>query len=288
MSKRLINLFDYKSNTYSALGNDGIIKYIFDTIGLKKGLFVEFGAWDGIYISNCRNLFKDGWDGIFIEIDKKKYKELRRNYKKHKNIVCLCQEIGIDDKNNFDEVIDPYASDKNIDFCSIDIDGLDVEVFETIDKHLPTVVCIESGFILPPYYERVEKSIAENNVHQSLYVTNQVFEQKGYKILCAGVNCFFIKEEYYHLFNVPKDLLTLYFDGLRSSIRRIPSIWRKLKHVDGLMKYRNHIAIDIMDMAGYNLDKDTVRNRKIWAKKKKDIIMSAIDELENREKLLIT
>ena len=116
------NLLDYQYDKYSALGNDGIIGHILKIIGIKKGLFVEFGAWDGIFTSNCRKLFKEGWDGIFIECDRQKYKDLRKNYKKYDNIVCLNKMIKDNGKNIFDNVVDPYVTGKQIDFCSIDIE----------------------------------------------------------------------------------------------------------------------------------------------------------------------
>ena len=40
---------------------------------------MEFGAWDGVRISNSRYLFEKGWDGIFIEGDKK-IPIIKKNY----------------------------------------------------------------------------------------------------------------------------------------------------------------------------------------------------------------
>ena len=63
-------LFQYK-NVHSQIGQDGILEEIFKRVGIKKGFFCEFGAWDGVYLSNCRKLFEEGWSGVFIEADKK-------------------------------------------------------------------------------------------------------------------------------------------------------------------------------------------------------------------------
>ena len=67
----------------------------------------------------------------------------------------------------------------NIDFCSIDIDGLDLEIFETFKKFMPSVVCIEGGQMLHPYHKRVERNIAKRNIQQSLKVMVASFEKKG-------------------------------------------------------------------------------------------------------------
>ena len=49
-------------------GEDGILKYIFDTIGVQNKYYVEFGAGDGIWCSNTyyfRN--KEMWNGLLLE-----------------------------------------------------------------------------------------------------------------------------------------------------------------------------------------------------------------------------
>ena len=106
------NLLNYGYDKYTSTGNDGIIDYIFKNINLKKGIFVEFGAWDGIKNSNCRKLFEEGWSGIFIEADEQKYKELKNNYKKYSQICCLNNSVGLNDGNLFDNIVDPYLKGK--------------------------------------------------------------------------------------------------------------------------------------------------------------------------------
>lgn len=49
-----LNKYGYSVNSQS--GEDGILDYIFKVIGFKSHYAVEFGAWDGIHLSNIRNL----------------------------------------------------------------------------------------------------------------------------------------------------------------------------------------------------------------------------------------
>ncbi len=273
-----INLLDYRWDKHTSLGNDGVIRYILKTIGIEKGLFVEFGAWDGKKNSNCRKLFKGGWDGIFIEGDRKRCGKLKKNYIKHKHIICLKFKVECRGKNEFDNIMKKYAKKRKIDFCSIDIDGLDLEVFETFKKYLPTVVCIEGGQMLHPFHRRVDRSIAKRNIQQSLKVMTDSFEKKGYKLLCAYQDSFFIKEEFYNFFNVSDDLLTLYFDGLRAIPRRMPFIQKYMKKV----KLKNKIVDHILDKSDYS--RYGWGKRKLWAKECDSIISKEIDKAEAMEK----
>ncbi len=271
-----MNLLNYRKKIYSTIGNDGIIEYIFNKINIEKGIFVEFGAWDGIKNSNCRKLFDKGWNGLFIEGDKQKYIDLVNNYKDYNNISC-CNKI-VDFKNNkFDNIIDLYLKNKNIDFCSIDIDGLDLEIFETFEKYFPSVVCIEGGQMLYPYYKRIKKSLAKRNIQQSLKTMVEAFEKREYKILCSYQDSFFIKKELYNLFDVDTDLIELYFNGLLASYRRLPFINKYLKKV----KLKNHIVNRILKISGYK--KYGWEKRKIWGNENKDMIKKIINQLREEK-----
>lgn len=47
---------------------------------------------------------------------------------------------------NINNVLSKYYSDKTLDFLSIDVEGLDLEVLKSIDfiKYKPTVICVET------------------------------------------------------------------------------------------------------------------------------------------------
>ena len=71
-----------KNRYYSQYGEDGIVEETLKRIKKKfklDGLCCEFGAWDGIHLSNCRLLFENGWSGCFAELDRKKFEDLESN-----------------------------------------------------------------------------------------------------------------------------------------------------------------------------------------------------------------
>lgn len=267
-----MNLLDYKYCKYSNIGNDGIIEMIFKIINIKNGSFVEFGAWDGEYLSNCRNLFEQGWGGTFIESDSTKFKDLLQRYEHSKNIKCL--NLFIDtQKNSYDNTIK-----KEVDFCSIDIDGLDVSIFESINTYLPKVICMEGGQMLEPFHDRVEDNIAMKNIQQSLSVINKICEKKGYKIICSHQDTFMVRNDYAFLFDVETDLYNLYIDGVKSIPRRLPWIQNTLKSAG----ITNPIIDKILNDCYYNYY--GYANRKEWAIQQKSSIDEYCDKLKNEHK----
>jgi len=267
-----MNLLDYRGNGYSATGNDGIIEKILEIAGIKNGFFVEFGAVDGVKNANCRKLFEKGWAGFFIENDKNKFAKLYKNYKDVKNIIIANKTISISGKNSFDNIFNSYLGNQNIDFCSIDIDGLDIEVFESITKHLPKIVCIEGGQMLLPFEKRVDKSIAANKIQQPLSVMQEIFAKKGYKLLCSYQDSFFIQEHIAHCFDVSTDLMQHYLNGLLASIHRLPYIQKTLKEVGK----NNKIVDDILEKTNYK--KYKWDHRKKWLKENKTKVITIIKE----------
>ncbi|MBC6445500.1 MAG: flagellar biosynthetic protein FliO [Alphaproteobacteria bacterium GM202ARS2] len=141
-------ILKYAKNRYSQNGEDGIFKYIFSQLALQKGMFAEFGAWDGITLSNCRALFEQGWHGLFIEGNKKRFQNLKKNYHHEKNIITVQKYIETKGKNSLDAIFKEHKI-KHIDLLSIDIDSLDLAIWKSLKTVRPTVVCIEYNPTIP-------------------------------------------------------------------------------------------------------------------------------------------
>ena len=83
-----------------------VIEQIFKMMNVKKGNFIEFGAWDGKHLSNCLKLFTEGWSGIFIEGDSSKFNTLVNNFKNYNNICCINRYVGHNDNDSLDTIIE--------------------------------------------------------------------------------------------------------------------------------------------------------------------------------------
>lgn len=208
----------YKKNKYSQNGEDGIIEKIFEIMNIREGNFIEFGAWDGKHLSNTYKLFLENWSGIFIEADSEKYKHLQKNFQKENRITCINSMVGFDNHNNLDKIIEDCDHlNKEFDFISIDVDGLDYFIFKHINIYLPKVICIEINAGHSPLYDQeIPVNIAKDNIGQSMKIICDLASEKNYFPLCYNGNLFLIKEEFRDLFkNYIKDLESIYIDFLK-------------------------------------------------------------------------
>jgi hypothetical protein len=195
-----MNLLHYKNNFYSQNGEDGIIEKIFSIVGENGKQFCEFGAWDGINLSNCRKLAELGWKGLFIECDKEKYKNLQNNYKNNPKIKCL--NIYVDTKKNEINKLCKENGFNNIDFLSIDIDGLDYEIFCTL-KMRPRLICVEVN--AGHFYgndRMIPNKISANNVGQPMKLFTEAASRLGYELVCYTGNAFYIREDLVKKFKI--------------------------------------------------------------------------------------
>ena len=142
--------------SYSQFGEDLILLDFFNKTKLSKGFFFEFGAWDGIFLSNCRLLYEQGWKGCFVEADKKKFLDLEKNYHNESKIKLLNEFINTTD-NTLDDIIERNQI-KEIDLLSVDIDGKDLGVWKTLNKLKPKFVIIEYNKFIPFEVEFEDKT----------------------------------------------------------------------------------------------------------------------------------
>ena len=212
----------YKKPSFSQSGEDLIVKFIFDQLGIKNPSYIDIGAHHPYYISNTALFFKNGSRGINIEPDPTLFKEFLKYRKEDVNL-----NIGISDcKGELDfyvissptlntfskEEADKYClegdyqikSIKKIkvqilsdiikdfsngifpQFLSIDAEGVDEIIIRELDfdKNYPIVICIET----------ITFSTSGNGVKNLGlidYITN-----KGYLVYAdTNINTIFVKKE---------------------------------------------------------------------------------------------
>jgi hypothetical protein len=93
-----MSLNDFKYDVYSQNGEDGIIEEIINRLPNDKLDYwcVEFGAWDGVYLSNTCNLIRhSNYKAVLIEADKKRYTQLLGNFPSD-NVIKLNKWINFE------------------------------------------------------------------------------------------------------------------------------------------------------------------------------------------------
>ena len=133
--------------SYSQCNEDLILLDFLKKTNLDRGFFFEFGAWDGIYLSNCRLLYENGLKGSYVEADKKRFEILKKNYGNDEKMKLINEFIN-NTNNTLDNIVKKHDI-KKIDLISIDIDGHDLSVWKTLNKIKPKFVIIEFNKLIP-------------------------------------------------------------------------------------------------------------------------------------------
>jgi hypothetical protein len=204
MSKEPHWLLDYSSDTYSQTGEDGVLSKILSLLPETDGWCVEFGAYDGLYLSNVRKLIlEERYRAILIEGDDRKFQSLRRNYASNNEVETVNAFVGFDADNGLDKILSSYSIPKNFDFLSIDIDGNDYHVWEAIKEYRPKVVCVEFNPTIPSEVHFVQARDPRITQGCSLLALDQLARSKGYQAVCVlPWNAFFVDEKYFAKFEI--------------------------------------------------------------------------------------
>lgn len=165
----------YKKNSYSFNGVDLLIAYLFKDF--KKGVYVDIGAQHPVSNNNTFLLFKKGWKGANVDLDKeninlfnisrpqdfnlnyaissKKGKKKLFFYHNKSPINTLDEKVSMYQKAKVNKVkeIDVITLDdvlsftdiKKINFLNIDVEGHELDVLKGFDfaKYRPEVINVE-------------------------------------------------------------------------------------------------------------------------------------------------
>jgi hypothetical protein len=252
MKDTIERLLSHRKTFFSQQGEDGLLAFVLSKIPDKTGWCVEFGAWDGKSESNTYYFISQhDYHGVMIEADPSKYNLLRENLKEH-DTICFNAFVRPEGENKLDNILSLTPIPEQFDLLSIDVDGDDYHIWQSLDKYQPKVVIIEINIHDKPGVKRINKPgspIARGNTGTSISSTWGITGYMGTSIssmtelaiskhysLIANVHCnaIFVRREYLNLFHdrevTPDEVFTyegyriseLCFDEIRSlGLRRI-------------------------------------------------------------------
>ena len=168
--------------SYSQSAEDMIIDFLFEVHGVKNPTYIDIGAHDPYYLSNTAFFYEKGCRGINIEPNPVLYKNIREVRKEdinlnvgigkkegklnfyimnnptmstfsreqadelvHKHGFLIEQELNVD-VSTVNTVLNTYNNGVFPDFLSLDVEGVDLVILQSIDfsKSYPKVICVET------------------------------------------------------------------------------------------------------------------------------------------------
>lgn len=189
-------LGSFKRNVYSQNGEDGVLAELLRRLGITSGTFVEFGAWDGIHLSNTRHLFDQGWGGVYIESDPVRFAALVSNYAGALDRVQLVHvTVTPFGESSLDRILSRAKVPRCFDVLSIDIDSFDLQVWDSVTEYSPAIVVIEVNSGVPEGVHQVHGPGAQG---ASLCSMVELGASKGYALACHIGNAIFVREDLAH------------------------------------------------------------------------------------------
>ena len=167
----------FPKKSYSMLGEDLIVDKFFKN--KKKGIYVDVGCYHPIDGNNTYLLFRKGWSGVNIDLNKlsidlfkrdrkndcnlnvaisNKSKNIKYYYRKKINMLNTINKkfakssfrkgfkIGSIQSQLLNTILDESKfKNKKIDFLNLDIEGNEINALESLDlrKYSPKLICIE-------------------------------------------------------------------------------------------------------------------------------------------------
>jgi hypothetical protein len=183
------NFNSFAENVNSQYGEDGIIREILRRMNRARepGVrhCVEFGAWDGIHLSNTYNLIaRQNYHAVLIEADPIKFRALSQNIPES-SVVKINTFVTFDGATTLDNILSGTDISEDFDLLSIDIDGNDYHVFESLTRYRPRLVCIEFNPTIPNAVDYVQPRDFRVQRGASARAIATLGARKGYAVVAA-------------------------------------------------------------------------------------------------------
>ena len=194
------SLTPYELRVFSQNGEDGVIDEIIRRSGAPGRRFVEFGAGAGSE-NNCA-LLADvfGWSGVFIEPHPASFHRLARKYVTREDVKTIQSFVT---PANVQELFEAHGVPPEPDVLSIDVDGSDYWIWQSIEAFRPRIVVIEYNSALGAD-RRLVQPLTQDSWDRTTYygasiaAFRELGRSKGYRLVhtdLTGTNAFFVRDD---------------------------------------------------------------------------------------------
>jgi hypothetical protein len=190
---------------FSQFDEDGIIQYLISKLPIENKTFIEFGV-ENYEESNTRFLLlNDHWQGMVLDARAADIRYIQQdNIYWQYDLQAKCTWIT---RENINALLHDVGFGEDVGLLSIDIDGNDYWIWETIQSIRPRIVIVEYNSLFGlrplavPYKEDFDRTAAHySNLYygSSLGALQHLAQKKGYLLLGSNVlghNAFFIRTD---------------------------------------------------------------------------------------------
>ncbi len=228
-------------NVTSQAGEDGIVEKALSMLPELSHWCVEFGAWDGRYMSNTFNqVDRHGSSVVLIEGDKTRFDQLASAYPHRDRAVFINAYVGWSSENSLDHLLAAHPVPENPDLLSIDVDGNDYHIWSATTRLRPRLVLIEYNPTMANCLDFVQPADPACNHGNSPAALVRLGKEKGYELIAVTrLNLLFVDRQYFSLFNIsdnsleamrddPPDHLFCGYDGTVFVHGAVGARWHRL------------------------------------------------------------
>jgi hypothetical protein len=215
-SKKVITSLDeVEFKVFSQWGEDGIVEWLVEQAQIPPRFhtFVEFGI-ESYAEANTRFLLQNrNWRGLVIDGNPAQIELLKKREVQLFWRYDLTARTAFVTRENINDLIIDAGFSGEIGLLSIDIDGNDYWIWQSIDAVRPIICICEYnsvfGDVWPisipygPDFVRTRPEFASLYFGASIVALQSLANRKGYHFLgtnSEGVNAFFIRKDYAHRF----------------------------------------------------------------------------------------
>lgn len=178
---------------------------------MLSSTFVEFGVENGLE-NNTLKLLLEGWSGLWIDGNQSYVAQINKKFHDVVTTGRLQVKAAFITRDNINSIISNHFSGE-IDLLSIDIDGNDIYILESINVVTPRVIIVEYNGKFPPpmniaqRYNPDYRWSGSDYSGSSLVAITKVADRKGYSLVgcnIVGSNAFFVRNDLlYDRFEAP-------------------------------------------------------------------------------------
>lgn len=192
MTNYYLQANEFGSNKYSQYGEDGLISKISKDLKIPLKNAMEFGAWDGMHLSNTFARVDDFEKLILVEGNPLKFEDLKRTAMMHKAIIPILAYVEPIGENSVDQIIEK-CNLAELDLLSVDIDSYDLRIIENLIK-LPKLLVVEFNptfGALACYKNEIGQTVG--NAFLSYY---KLMTERDYSLVATtNTNLFFVSDK---------------------------------------------------------------------------------------------